>query len=366
MKLNYFIPQYEPSFDFYEKEAVNKYMENPGFMTEYKKTTEFEEQIASFLKVKHAIVVNNGTISLSLALIALGIKAGDKVLIPDLSMIATANAIKLIGAEPIFIDVGDDLILDWELAKKKLQKNKNIKAIIFVSLNGRGFNRLMWSLIWYCQENNIAIIEDAAQSFGSKNYEGISLGCRGSQIGSFSFSSPKLITTGQGGCLVTDNDKLAKGLRALKDFGRSSGGNDIHDSFGINCKFTELQAVIGLEQLKKVPYRILRKKEIFNLYKKELNGIVNFIETDLNYTVPWFIDIFVERRNELQNFLKENNIGTRAIYPPMHSQKCFDIKENFPKTEYYSSRGLWLPSSITLKDEEIIYICNKIKEFYGK
>ena len=174
--------------------------------------------------------------------------------------------------------------------------------------------------------------------------------------------------TGQGGCLTTNDDELANRIRKLKDFGRISGGIDIHDEFGINSKFTEFQAIVGLDQLKNINWRIKRKKKIYNIYYNYLKHIddIEFLETDLNITTPWFIDIYIEKRKELSEFLINNNIKTRNIYPSIPSQKCYNIDFNFPTTERYSSRGLWLPSSLTLKDDEIKYICNKIKEFYEK
>jgi perosamine synthetase len=262
------LPQYEPLTGIYEQTALNEYLKNPGFWTEYKKTTEFEQKIAEYLKIKHCIVVNNGTISLSLALLAMGIKPGDNVIVPDLTMIATPNAVRFIGANPIFVDITPDGLLDLYEADKAI-KIYNAKALIFVSLNGRSFNNTAWEYLWKWKENGIRLLEDAAQSFGSKNYEGYFCGTRGFEIGSFSFSMPKIITSGQGGCLVTDNDELATTLRHLKDFGRASGGNDKHDFFGINCKFTEMQAVLGLAQLNDIQYRVLRKKQMHKIYEEE-------------------------------------------------------------------------------------------------
>lgn len=363
------IPQYEPLIGVRERKAMAEYMANPGFLTEYKKTEEFENQIAGYLGIKHCVVVNNGTISLSLALLALGIKSGDRVIVPNLTMIATPNAVKLIGAEPIFVDVTKLQLLDCTLADKLITQYK-AKAVILVSINGRSWGPEAWGYIWKWKEAGIKIVEDAAQSFGSKNYEGYFCGTRVGQIGSFSFSMPKIITTGQGGCLVTNDDELAPTLRKLKDFGRSGGGNDVHSCFGINCKFTEMQAVIGLAQLEGIEFRVRRKKEIYSLYREQLHRVpdIQFLATDLSYITPWFVDIFVENPTKLKQFLETKNIKTRLIYPPINSQEAYkSINDwSFPVTKKLSSRGIWLPSSLTLRDEEIIYICNSIKEFYAK
>jgi len=356
--------QYEPSFDVYEKEAICKYMDNPGFITEYKLTEQFEKEIARYLGVKHAIVVNNGTISLSLALIAAGIKAGDEVIVPNLTMIATANAVKLIGAKPILFDVDpSNLCLDIPKVREYLE-NRKVEGIIYVSLNGRwDTSGELMKLYDFCNNKGIVLIEDAAQSFGSHNYRG-TIG-KDLLIGSFSFSMPKIITTGQGGCLVTNNDYLATRLRELKDFGRSTGGCDEHPKFGINSKFTELQAILGLEQLKKIHYRTARKREMYKLYFEQLQGYpIEFIPTNLSMTVPWFVDIYVGQRDRLEKFLRDKEIYTRPIYPPIHTQKSYLEFLNTPVTTVYSSKGLWLPCSFNLKDEDIIYICNQIKLFF--
>lgn len=360
------IPQCEPLLGDAERIAVNEYMKNPGFLTEYKKTTEFERAISEYLGVKHTIVVNNGTISLSLALLALGIKAGDKVVVPDLTMIATINAVKFIGAIPVIVDVNDRLLLDVQKTEELLKKDSSIKAVIFVSLNGRWFSVLDESFIQFCKDRNIALIDDAAQSFGSNDIHGVKIGNK-CDICSFSFSMPKIITTGQGGCLTTNDDDLAYKLRRLKDFGRASGGNDIHDTFGINSKFTEFQAVIGLEQLKTINWRVERKKQIYNRYYIKLPAQVHFIPTGLLNTCPWFVDVFVDNPSALSIWLNEHNIGSRIIYPPLHTQKTNEEfnKQTFLTSSAYASTGIWLPSSLTLTDEDIDYVCKIIGEYYN-
>lgn len=186
-------------------------------------------------------------------------------------------------------------------------------------------------------------------------------------MGSFSFSAPKIISTGQGGALITNDDNLASKIRKLKDFGRSGGGNDIHDSIGYNFKFTELQACVGIEQMKKLEYRIARKKEIYRLYEKGLQNIsgIELFKQDLTCTVPWFYDTLCERRDELQEFLKQNNIGTRIMYPPINKQVAYQVSGEHTISNLIGQKGLWLPSATQLSDEEVQYICAKIAEFYG-
>ncbi len=361
--INKMINQMEPWLDEKEQDAVLEYLKSGGWLMEFKKTREFEEMIAKYTGAKYCSVVSNGTVSLFVALKALDIGVGDEVIVPDYTMIASANAVVLAGAKPVFVDIdADNLCLDLELVKKAI--TPKTKAIMLVTINGRYPE--IEEFVKFAKEKNIFLVEDAAQSLGSK-YNGKHLGTFG-DIGSFSFSAPKIITTGQGGSLVTDNEDLYKKILMIKDFGREKAGVDSYEMLGYNFKFTDLQAVIGIEQMKKLDWRVQRKKEIFKLYKDLLKDIkeINFIETNLENTSPWFIDILTEKRDELADFLKKNNIGTRPFYPAIHTQKPYDwVKGNFKNSENISKRGLWLPSVSSLKDDDITYICNTIKEFFN-
>lgn len=354
----------EPWFGSEEKEALNQYMEEGGWLTEFKRTSEFEHRIAEYTGTKHCVVVNNGTISLTLMALAAGIKAGDEVIVPNYTMIATPNSIKMFGAIPIFVDVErETLCMDIDSAKKAV--TPKTRAIFFVNANGRYPKAGIKAFQTLCNDKGLILLEDAAQSLGSFYPDGKHQGSVGLS-GSFSFSAPKVISTGQGGAIVTNDNDMALRLRKLKDFGRSGGGNDIHDSVGFNFKFTELQAVIGNEQMKKLPWRVARKKEIMNLYRRNLAGLneVKFFEQDLSCTTPWFIDILAENRNGLSEYLKENGIGSRPMYPPINKQQAYNLKGNYPVSDLVGVNGLWLPSSSQLTDSDIVRITSAIRQFY--
>lgn len=368
-----FIPQMEPWFGAEEKEALNQYMDEGGWLTEFKKTTAFEQSIADFTNAKHCIVVNNGTISLTLMALAAGLKAGDEVLVPNYTMIATPNSVKMFGATPVFVDVEPEtLCMDLEAARKAI--TPRTKALFFVNANGRYPLAGIEAFQKLCLQNKLILLEDAAQALGSWYPNGKHQGTVG-LAGSFSFSAPKVITTGQGGAIVTNDDAMAFRLRRLKDFGRSGGGNDVHDSIGYNFKFTELQAVIGIEQMKKLRWRLDRKKAIFRLYLEKLKAVpqISLFNHDLNCTSPWFIDSIAEDRENLQLFLKDRNIGTRVMYPPINKQNAYlqDSKNtnlqdsDFPVSNLIGKSGLWLPSSSRLSDSEINCITDAIIEFYS-
>ena len=362
MKKN--IPQIEPIFGEEERIALNTYMQEGGWVTEFKKTQELENMIASYTGAKHCVMVNNGTVSLILAAIACDINQGDEVLIPNYTMVATPNSVKILGAKPVFVDIEDkSLCIDLNDAKKKL--TSKTKALVLVSSNGRYPAIGIEKVKQFCLENNLFLIEDAAQSLGSFYPNKKHIGTEGI-IGSFSFSPAKIISTGQGGALITNNENIAKKLKYLKDFGRSKGGNDIHDYIGFNFKFTDIQAVIGIEQMKKLDERVSKKKDIYHKYVSRLIDNKNFylVKNDTEYTTPWFIELISENRDELINFLSLNGIGTRVMYPPINKQKAYGENIKFPISDMIGNKGLWLPSSVNLNQNDIEYISTKIEEFY--
>lgn len=361
-----FIPQMEPWFDENEARAVYEYMKSGGWVTEYQKTREFEERIAQYTGAKYCSVVSNGTISLTLALIACGVRSGDEVIVPDYTMVATANAVRLTGAEVVFVDIRpENLCMDFNLMREAV--SPRTKAVVLVTINGRYPNNLE-EFVTFCQQHGLKLIEDAAQSLGSFK-DGRHLGTFG-DIGSFSFSVPKVITTGQGGALVTNNESLIERIRLLRDFGRAEGGSDHYLTMGWNFKFTDIQAVIGIEQMKKLKWRVQRKKEIYTFYQQYLGETsgVSFVPAQLENTSPWFIDILVENgmRDDLINYLKEKGIGTRPFYPALHAEPVYARKGSFPVAERIARQGLWLPSSSNLADETIRRICMEIKTFFIK
>jgi len=360
-----FIMQMRPLFGDEEKKAICEYMDEDGFITEFKRTERFEQMLAEYTGAKHCIVVNNGTISLTLAAMAAGIQAGDEVIVPNYTMIATPNSVKMFGAVPVFVDVEPEtLCLDIDLVRQAI--TPKTRAIMLVSANGRYPKVGIEAFEALAKEHNLVLIEDSAQSLGSFYPDGRHVG-RAGVIGSFSFSAPKIISTGQGGALITDSDEMAYRLRRLKDFGRSGGGNDIHDSIGYNFKFTELQACIGIEQMKKLPGRVERKKEIWQAYANGLQGVdgVKLFPHDLKCTSPWFIDSLVERRDELIQHLKAAGIGTRVMYPPINKQIAYALPGDYPVSNLVGEKGLWLPSAVQLTDEQVAHICQSIKNFFN-
>jgi perosamine synthetase len=354
------IHQIEPHITNAEIEAVSRYLHSGGWLTEFKETEKFEKAVAEFLGVKYAVAVTSGTAALYLALKACGIGHDDKVIVPNYTMIATINAIVWADATPVIVDTDDMLCIDID----KLDINESYKAMLYVPINGRSNN--MSRVLEFCNLNDIRLIEDACQAFGSMD-NGQYLGTFG-EAGVFSFTPHKAITTGQGGMVVTNNILVYEQLKKLKDFGRVAIGVDEHNCLGFNFKFTDLQAVIGLSQMKTINMRLQRKKEIYTVYKNHLKDMPITLLPVKHETVPWFVDIILESndtRNRLAAYLQDKKIGCRNFYPPINYQPIYAMdKHKYRCSEDIAPRGLWLPSSMTLSDSDIIKVCKIIREFF--
>ena len=358
----YNINQIEPLISKDDKSEIIKYVNSGGWITEHKKNKIFEEQFKKITNSKNAITFPNGTLTIVSILLALDIKKNDEVIVPNYTMVATANAIKLIGARPILCDISkNDLCLDPIKLNKKI--NKKTKAVIYVTLNGRSGQ--IDKIQNICKKKKIFLIEDSAHSIGSyykkKHHGNFSI------ASSFSFSMPKIITTGQGGMVISNNKQLSKKLRLIKNFGRTSDGNDKYESVGFNFKFTDLQSVLGISQLKNIKKKILKKKNIYKKYYSKLKQLENkkieFFNFK-NYETPWFVDIYVSKPQLLQKYLLKNGIKTRLVYPSLNKLKIFNQKGDFKISNYYCSRGLWLPSSLNLTNDQINFISKKIIDFF--
>jgi perosamine synthetase len=360
------IPQIEPKIGEDEREAVDEYMRSDGWLTEYEQTRAFENDVAEVLGADHAWATANGTLALFVALDALGIGPGDEVLVPDLTMIATANVVEYLGAEPVLADV-DPETMCLDLKAAATAATEQTAAMIYVSLNGRSHSPDRIRRI--ASDHDLYLVEDAAQSLGSRT-DGEYLGSVG-DIGCFSFSYAKIVTTGQGGMVVTNDEEMNERVRRVRNFGRDEGGVDRHETLGLNAKFTDLQAVVGRTQLAELDRRIERKRDLFRQYRERLGGLttVEFPTTDLSETPPWFVDILLpdgSTRRGLANRLEDAGIDTRPFYPAVHTQSPYvdrEYQQSFETSLDLSRRGLWLPSSITLDESDIDDICREIRNY---
>ncbi|MFA5300799.1 MAG: DegT/DnrJ/EryC1/StrS family aminotransferase [Lutibacter sp.] len=361
------IDQMRPWFDEEEAIAVYNYIKNGGWLTDFKKTRELEHMIADYTKSKYCCVVNNGTTALQIALMAMDIQQGDKVVVPVYSHPASAYAVSLVGADAVFCDIEKDTFNISFEKLWKVAKDCNPKCIMFVSINGRS-----WPIGEVCNifKDKVLLLEDSCQSLGSKFGEKY-LGTIG-DIGVLSLNTFKIISAGQGGVLLTDNKYYYDRIVRIKDYGRAGGRGSDYEMLGMNAKYTDIQSVIVIEQMKKLDWRVEKKKKMFLWYMEYLNGIeqVRFIPTNLIDCAPWYIDPLVENRDGLIKYLAENEIEAQPFYPPLHTipyyKKYRAYWGDLKNAEYISEHGIWLPSSSFLEKENIEFICSKIKDFYKK
>lgn len=354
------INQIEPGFSKSELNKVKKYLDSGGWITEHTQTRILEKKLSKFTGRKYCITFPNGTITMSAILHCLNIGAGDEVIVPGYTMIATANAPTFVNAKTVLCDIDKDNLC---MCPQDLQKRitKKTRAVIYVTLNGRSGK--IEEIKKICKNKNIYLIEDSAHSLGSyhkKKHHG-NFGV----ASSMSFSMPKIITMGQGGCVLTDSKQLEKKLNRFKNFGRDNSGNDIHNHIGYNFKITDIQSVLCNAQLTNIKKKITKKKKIFETYKNNLkiNKNIKFYKFFKSET-PWFVDIYVNKRENLISYLKKKGIGTRKVYPAISKQKIFKKKFKLKNCEEICKKGLWLPSSLNLKKKEILAICKEINNFF--
>jgi len=361
------IKWWNPQIGLKEKKFIQQALDN-HFPNEGKLTEDFEEKICGLLGCKHAVAVTSATAAMFISLKALGIGHGDEVIVPDVTFIATANAVDLCGAKPILVDVNPkSLTIDAASFSKAI--TSKTKAVIPVHVSGRAAN--MKEICSIADNNGLYVVEDAAEAFMSKHH-GKYLGTFG-KTGCFSFSAHKTITTGQGGIIVTDDHDLCVCLKSLKDQGRpqkGTGGDDIHNTIGYNFKFTDLQAAVGLGQLAYLDQRIERMCSIYKIYKERLKGLKNIsvFGFDIeNGEVPQWTDVLVNDRDELDQYLRDRGIDCRRYWFPLHSQQAYKLSDDhFPHSTPLMPKALWLPSAYTLTDDDIDTVCNYIKEFVEK
>lgn len=356
---------WEPQLGTEEKKLINKVLDN-NFPNEGELTNLFEQKICNLLGCKYAVAVTNGTSAIFLALKALGIRNGDDVIIPDITFIATANAVEMCGATPVLADVNLKTgLIDPDAFRNAI--TERTKAVIPVHVSGRGAD--MDLIMQIAASNGIHIIEDAAEAFMSKHKKKY-LG-RFGKFGCFSFSPNKTITTGQGGAIITDDHELYVRLRELKDQGRpkrGTGGDDIHHTIGYNFKFTDLQAAVGLGQLIHLESRISRMKSINRLYAKNLNKLngISLLDFDVD-EVPQWTDAVAEQRNDMDSYLESNGIECRRYWHPIHTQNPYKLRDdNFPNSMKLSQKAIWLPSAFTLSDKDVEMVCDYINNFFMK
>jgi perosamine synthetase len=353
-----------PEFGVEEKALVAAVIDS-GYLNDGEVTTEFEMQVAKLLGCKHVVATTSGTAAIFLALVATGVGAGDEVIVPDVTFIATANAVTLTGAKPVLVDIDPQkLTLDPQCTENAI--SNRTKAIVPVHISGRSAD--LGSMMDIATRHGLMVVEDAAEAFLSKHNQKC-LGTFGS-AGCFSLSPNKTITTGQGGLIATNDDRLHARLRELKDQGRpvrGTGGDDTHASVGYNFKFTNMQAAVGLGQLKDLRRRLARMRSIYRGYAAGLRGVKGISVLPFcidGGEIPQWTDVLVDRRDALYDQLAAKGIFGRRFWHPLHTQKPYQMpRDRFPRSAKQIPHAMWLPSAFTLSDDDVMTVCEEIREF---
>lgn len=358
------IPVYQPSLNGNEKKYVNECLDSTWISSKGKFLSQFEESFASYISIKHATAVCNGTVAIHLALIALGIGPDDEVIVPTLTYIASVNSIAYTGATPVFVDsLQSTWQLDTEDVKRKI--TSKTKAIMAVHLYGHACN--MDALQTICKENNLFLIEDCAEAIGS-TYKGKHVGTFG-DISTFSFFGNKTITTGEGGMVVTNDETLMDRAVHFKGQGLAKHRQYWHDVIGYNYRMTNICAAIGLAQLEQIDTFIAQKRQVAQWYKEKLtNPNVQFHNQDKDvYHSYWMCSILVNdpsKRDALRDALAQEGIETRPLFYPVHTMPMYSLKfQKYPIAENLGWRGLNLPSYPALTESQIDSICAIINNF---
>lgn len=362
------IPVAEPLLGQEELNNVIEAVKSGWISSKGKFITEFEDKFAKYCGVNYGVATSNGTVALHLALTALGIGPGDEVIIPTLTFIATANAATYTGAKPIFVDSHPDY---WCIDPERIEEaiKGKTKAIIPVHLYGHPCD--MDAIMTIAQKHNLCVIEDAAEAHGA-GYKGKKVGSFG-DISCFSFFGNKIITTGEGGMCLTNDEKLAEKMRILRDHGMNPNKKYWHDTIGFNYRMTNLQAAIGVAQLEKLDKFIEKKRKIAGWYKEgfkqmEEKGLIK-LHPEMSWAkcVYWMYSILIEDgfgldRGEMMKKLEENGIDTRPLFYPINVMPSYKGGKKFLVAEELSRKGVSLPSAVILARKDVERIINIIME----
>lgn len=358
----YKYPVYQPSLAGNEKKYVLECLESTWISSKGRFIGEFEKAFAAFIGVPHAAAVCNGTVALHVALLALGIGPGDEVIVPSLTYIASVNAIRYTGAVPVFADVRPDT---WQIDPAEVEKRISPKTRAIMAVHLYGHPCEMDRLAELAAQNNLYLVEDCAEAFGSR-YQGLHVGSS-SHISAFSFFGNKTITTGEGGMVVSSDKTLIERAIHLKGQGLAQNREYWHDIVGYNYRMTNICAAIGLAQLERAEELIARKRKVAEWYKKYLAGVPLSLQGEFGAVVHsfWMVSALVAKaalRDPLRAFLAAEGIETRPLFFPVHTMPMYAPGVGkLPVTEDLSARGITLPSWPELSQENVAEICAAIR-----
>jgi dTDP-4-amino-4,6-dideoxygalactose transaminase len=335
--------------------------ENKSFsMGGYCKT--FEENIAAYIGSDFAIGVTSGSDALLIALLCLGIKPGDKVLVQDRSWIAAANAVALLGAVPIFVDVSNTSPT-LSLVDLQAKYSADVKALVIVHMNGRHGD--FEEIIDFCSHKNLPLIEDAAQALGSKIGEKY-LGTFGT-IGCFSLSIAKIVGAGQGGFCVTNNEELIETLYGMRTHGTQDVFAARWQMLGFNFRLTDFHAAIASKQLLNLPERIVKSQLVYSSYLEMISPL-DFIQLipmdfDKGEVGPYIEAYIAGGRSKFISYMQSHHVDVRPFYPAISTALYLNGLGDTPNASRFASNGVYLPSGPAITLEQIKYVCDLINNY---
>ena len=357
-------PVYRPRLTGRELELVSDCLRSGWISSKGPYINKFEQEFSRFVGVEHATAVCNGTVALHLALMALGVASGDEVIVPTLTYVASVNAIIMCGAKPVFVD-SDETTLQMDVGAVKGAITSRTKAVMAVHLYGHPCD--LDRLTDLCRGASVALVEDCAEAIGTR-WRNRHVGTFG-DVATFSFFGNKTITTGEGGMVVSRSEDLMKRARHLKGQGVSPTREYWHDVIGYNYRMTNVCAAIGCAQMEGIHAVLVRKREIADLYARELATMgMNFhSEYGPAHNSYWMCCAVLpsrEVRDAVRRELALHGIETRPFFHPAHTLPMYTAMSRnglFPVAERVSGRGVNLPSYPDLADDDVRFICARVK-----
>jgi len=361
------IPVSRPALIGREKEYVQDCIDSSWISSNGKYIGLFEKAFAEYIGVRHAVACSNGTVALHVALLALGVGPGDEVIVPTLTYVATANAVKYTGATPVLADSEPDT---WNLDPRIIETliTSRTRAIIPVPLYGHPCD--MDPIIALAKKHGLFVIEDTAEALGAK-YKAKMCGSI-AYISTFSFYGNKTITTGEGGMVVTDDDAIAQKVRLLKGQGMDPSRRYWFPMVGYNYRMTNIEAAIGLAQLENVEKFLAKRRLIakwYNANLKDISGII--LPTEKNYAAHsyWMYSILIEKecgksRDETMNILAKSGVETRPFFCPMHTMPVYEDKasQRLRTAESIAAKGINLPTFYELEEDDVEFISGVLRK----
>jgi perosamine synthetase len=357
------IPIAEPWISDQEVARVTEAVESGWISPKGDYVTEFESRFASFVDTEYAFATSTGTAALHLSLVAAGIGDGDEVLVPDLTWISCANVVRYVGATPKFVDVDEQT---YTISPEDARRSITGATVGIMPVHLYGQPCEMDPILELAAEYDLSVVEDAAEAHGAR-YRGQPVGSIG-DVGCFSFYGNKILTTGQGGMITTDNDEIAERIQLYRRDGMSTEQKYYHPVVGYNYRLTNIQAAIGVEQVKRAADILEEKQRIASTYRRLLihNDIQFQLEPEWGQSAHWMTaPIFktTAQRRRIERKLKEQNVQTRPFFHPLHNQPPYEAStRSCPTAAALAEQGLNLPSGPLLSDEDIEDICEIIND----